>query len=141
LAKTYSVSTIEEQPGPRRTANVWFRLSSGNFRPDFWAQPLAASPVRGADRAGPFDELGATRPVRVRSHRQTRKESHPVAGFRVMKTGKTLAKPAGDRNIFSLSDGGENLPRLPKGRRISGQVSFVTNRTATLPARVHSGPG
>jgi hypothetical protein len=51
----------------------------------------------------------------------------------VMKTGITLAKPAGDRNIFSLSDGGESLPRLPKGRRISGQVSFVTNRTATAP--------
>jgi hypothetical protein len=40
--------------------------------------------------------------VRVQSHRQTGKESNPVAGFHAMKTGETRPKPAGDRNIFSL---------------------------------------
>ncbi len=53
---------------------------------------------------------------RVPSHRQTRKESHPVVGFYAMKTGKTLLKPAGDRNIFCLSGGRESLPRLRKAR-------------------------
>jgi hypothetical protein len=33
-----------------------------------------------------------------------------------MKTGKALLNPTGDRSIFSLSDGGENLPRLRKAR-------------------------
>ena len=50
-----------------------------------------------------------------------------------MKTGKTLAKPAGDRNIFSLSGGGESLPSSGRPARISGQIFFVTNRTATGP--------
>jgi hypothetical protein len=43
-------------------------------------------------------------PVRVQSHRQTHKESHPIAGFHAMKTRKTPPKPAGDRNTLSLSD-------------------------------------
>ena len=30
------------------------------------------------------------------------RRSHPTAGFHAMKTGKTLPKPAGDRNMFSL---------------------------------------
>jgi len=65
---------------------------------------------------GPFEGLGAKLPVRVPSHRQTGKESHPVAGFYTMKTGKALPDPTGDRSIFSLSDGGESLPRLRKAR-------------------------
>ena len=61
-------------------------------------------------------------PVRVPNHRQTHKESYPVAGFHAMKTGKTLAKPAGDRNIFSLSD------RLSKNRHgLSATTNFCMN--------------
>src|ERR1700730_2454459 len=66
-------------------------------------------------------------PVRVPNHRQTHKESYPVAGFHAMKTGKTLAKPAGDRNIFSLSD------RLSKPSRVVRDDEFLHERTDVLP--------
>jgi hypothetical protein len=41
LAKTYPVSTIEERPGPPPHGKSVVSTSSGNFRPDFWAQPFA----------------------------------------------------------------------------------------------------
>ena len=43
-------------------------------------------------------------PVRVQSHRRTRKESNPVAGFHAMKTGKTLPKPELEQVPKKLTD-------------------------------------
>jgi len=90
----------------------------------------AASPLRGADRGAPSTSSAQRAPF-----------AFPAIGGPA-KNHTPLLDTAGDRNIFSLSDGGEACPGSRRSARISGQVS-PSWRTGQLPllARVHSGPG
>ena len=72
------------------------------------------------------------------SHRQSGKESNPVAAFHTMKTGKTLPKPVGDRNIFSLWIAMQkNLSRFVRDDEFLHERTNVFPRRPRRPGTVH----
>jgi len=55
----------------------------------------------------------------MQNHRRTPKESHPIAGFDAMKTGKNLPKPAADRNIFTCFPNARHAAKVARTSRRS----------------------
>jgi len=76
-------------------------------------------------------------PVRVQSHWQTHKASHPSAGFHAMKTGKTLPNLRASKHFQPLGSPFKKLSRVVRDDEFLHEWADVLPRRPRRPGTVH----